>query len=121
MKWIRDLFARRALERDLADEIRQHLDEKIDNLILQGLSRDEASRLARREFGNVTLLEDLLASDAAMQLMTRPSAKTRAPCFQRRHHQHRLDLGIAGDRRDAFERTFHGQRRCSLVYSRPGH
>jgi putative ABC transport system permease protein len=58
MTWIRDLFARRALERDLAEEIRQHLDEKIDDLMLQGLSRDEASRLARREFGNVTLLEE---------------------------------------------------------------
>ena len=58
MNWIRDLFARRALERDLADEIRQHLHEKIDDLMLQGMSRDEATRLARREFGNVTLVEE---------------------------------------------------------------
>jgi putative ABC transport system permease protein len=58
MNWIRDLFARRTLERDLAEEIRQHLDEKIDDLMLQGLDRDAATRLARREFGNVTLVEE---------------------------------------------------------------
>jgi predicted permease len=58
MTWIRDLFARRARERDLAEEIRQHLDEKTDDLMLQGISRDEARRLARREFGNVTLVEE---------------------------------------------------------------
>jgi putative ABC transport system permease protein len=58
MNWIRGLFGRRALERDLAEEIRQHLDEKIDDLMLQGMSRDEATRRARREFGNVTLVEE---------------------------------------------------------------
>jgi hypothetical protein len=58
MTWIRNVFRRRALERDLAEEIRQHLDEKVDDLMLQGISRDEATRRARREFGNSTLVEE---------------------------------------------------------------
>jgi hypothetical protein len=58
MKWIRHVLARRALERDLNEEIRQHLDEKIDDLVADGLPREEAIRQARREFGNVTLLEE---------------------------------------------------------------
>ncbi len=58
MTWIRDVFRRRALERDLAEEIRQHLDEKVDDLMLQGISRDEATRRARREFGNSTLVKE---------------------------------------------------------------
>ena len=58
MKWITRLLARRTLERDLADEIRQHLEEKIDDLIAGGMAREQAVRVAHREFGNVTLLEE---------------------------------------------------------------
>ncbi|MEX2262610.1 MAG: ABC transporter permease [Bryobacteraceae bacterium] len=58
MNWIKQIFARRRLYSDLSEEIRQHLDEKIDELVQQGLSRDEATAAARREFGNVTSLEE---------------------------------------------------------------
>ena len=56
--WITRLFARRSLERDLAEEIRQHLDEKVDDLMAGGVPRDEAVRRAHQEFGNRTLLEE---------------------------------------------------------------
>ncbi len=58
MKWIKQLFSRRRLYRDLSEEIREHLEEKIDKLVAGGMSREDATRAARREFGNVTLLEE---------------------------------------------------------------
>jgi putative ABC transport system permease protein len=58
MNWIKRLFARRQLEADLAAEIRGHLDERVADLVSRGLSRAEAIRQARREFGNVSLIEE---------------------------------------------------------------
>ena len=56
--WARDLFLRRRLERDLADEIQQHLDEKTDALVANGMPREDAVLAARRAFGNVTRMEE---------------------------------------------------------------
>jgi predicted permease len=58
MNWIRRLFSRRRLYTDLSAEIEEHLSEKIEELIAGGMSRQEATQTARREFGNVTLLEE---------------------------------------------------------------
>ncbi|MGB7174003.1 MAG: ABC transporter permease [Candidatus Acidiferrales bacterium] len=58
MNWLTRLFSRRRLYNDLSAEIDEHLNEKIDELTASGLSREEATRIARREFGNVTLLEE---------------------------------------------------------------
>jgi len=52
------LFTRGQLYRDLSEEMRQHLDEKVEALVQSGLSREEAVAAARREFGNVTSLEE---------------------------------------------------------------
>ena len=43
---------------ELSDEIRAHLEEKIEELVEGGMSRKEAEAAARREFGNVTLMEE---------------------------------------------------------------
>jgi putative ABC transport system permease protein len=56
--WVRDLFLRRRLERDLAEEIQQHLDEKTDALVANGMAREDAVLAARRAFGNVTRMEE---------------------------------------------------------------
>jgi predicted permease len=42
---------------DLSTELRSHLEEKIDDLVAQGVPRREAEAQARREFGNLTLTE----------------------------------------------------------------
>jgi predicted permease len=42
---------------ELSDEIRSHLEEKIEELVEGGMTRKEAEAAARREFGNVTLVE----------------------------------------------------------------
>ncbi|HEV2288836.1 MAG TPA: ABC transporter permease [Candidatus Acidoferrales bacterium] len=58
MNALRRMFSRRRLYSDLSAEIAGHLQEKIDELVASGISREEATRMARREFGNVTLLEE---------------------------------------------------------------
>jgi hypothetical protein len=58
MNWIKQLFFRRGLYRDLSEEMREHLDEKIEELVAGGASREEATRAAYREFGNIALIEE---------------------------------------------------------------
>jgi len=55
--WLKQLFSRRRLYNDLSEEIQQHLEEKIEELVAAGMSRKEASAAARREFGNLALIE----------------------------------------------------------------
>ncbi len=57
MNWLRRVFGRRRIHRDLSDEIRAHLDEKIEDLVASGMPREEAGHAARRAFGNVLLAE----------------------------------------------------------------
>src|SRR2546428_7277670 len=58
MMWLKQLFSRRRLYNDLSEEINEHLEEKIEELVATGMSRKEAAAAARREFGNVTLTEE---------------------------------------------------------------
>jgi predicted permease len=58
MNWLKQIFSRRHLYNDLSDEMQQHLDEKIEDLVAGGMPRKEAAYAARREFGNVTLVEE---------------------------------------------------------------
>jgi len=58
MNWFKQLFSRRRLYNDLSAEIHEHLEEKIEELVAGGTPRKEAAAAARREFGNVTLLEE---------------------------------------------------------------
>src|SRR5437764_11994320 len=56
MTWFKRVFLRRRIYGDLSVEIREHLEEKIQEF--EGMSRKEAAAAARREFGNVTLSEE---------------------------------------------------------------
>ena len=49
---------RRDLERELNEEVRQHLELKVQENIARGMSRAEALRLARAEFGNPALAKE---------------------------------------------------------------
>ena len=57
-RWIAPLFSRRRRYNDLAVSIEEHLAEKIDELMSEGLTRKQAEQRARREFGNVALIEE---------------------------------------------------------------
>jgi predicted permease len=57
MGWLQQLFSRRRRYDELSESIREHLDEKIADLMDRGMSQEDAERSARREFGNMTLIE----------------------------------------------------------------
>ena len=52
------MFARRRRYRELAESMREHLSERVEALIAEGLSRTDAEYQARKEFGNVTRIEE---------------------------------------------------------------
>src|SRR5437868_11972483 len=58
MNWFQRLFMRRRMYGELSEELREHLEEKVAELVASGISREEAAYAARREFGNVTLVEE---------------------------------------------------------------
>jgi putative ABC transport system permease protein len=55
---LRALFNRSAVERELDDEVRFHLEHETEKLVRSGLSRDEAARRARVAFGGVERIKD---------------------------------------------------------------
>ena len=58
MGWLRQLLSRRRRYDELSESIREHLDEKVADLMDHGMTREHAERAARREFGNVTRIEE---------------------------------------------------------------
>jgi putative ABC transport system permease protein len=58
MNWVPGFFRRRRLYNDLAEEMRLHLEERAEQLMREGMSRNEAEQAARRAFGSRTLLEE---------------------------------------------------------------
>ena len=57
MNWFKQLFSRRRVYNDLSEEIQQHLQEKIEELVASGMPRKEAAA-AGRDFGNITLVQE---------------------------------------------------------------
>jgi uncharacterized protein YoaH (UPF0181 family) len=58
MEWLKQLVMRRRLFDNLSGEIQQHLMEKTEALMAEGMSREQAEHAAKREFGNVTRIEE---------------------------------------------------------------
>jgi len=58
MAWFRQLFRRRQIYADLSEEIHQHLAEKVETLMAEGMSRRDAEYAAKREFGNIARIEE---------------------------------------------------------------
>ncbi len=52
------LFSRRRRYDDLSVSIQEHIAERADELVAEGRSRPEAEQAARKEFGNVGLIEE---------------------------------------------------------------
>jgi predicted permease len=57
MGWKR-LFGRKRIFGELSEEIRAHLEEKIEELVANSMARKDAEAAARREFGNLTWTEE---------------------------------------------------------------
>jgi putative ABC transport system permease protein len=58
MRWFKRLLSRRRRYDDLAISIQEHLEERTEELMDDGLSREEAAQKARREFGNVAVISE---------------------------------------------------------------
>jgi predicted permease len=58
MSWLAQLFSRRRVYSDLSAEIQEHLDERVAELIAEGMPKKDAEGAARREFGTVTLIAE---------------------------------------------------------------
>ncbi|HXE33126.1 MAG TPA: ABC transporter permease [Verrucomicrobiae bacterium] len=58
MNLFKQLYLRSRMQNDLSAEIQQHLDERIEELVANGMSKREATAAARREFGNVSLTKE---------------------------------------------------------------
>jgi predicted permease len=56
MKWLLNAILPRRMAEGVSQEIRDHLEEKISDLMEAGMSEDEARMRARRELGNSTLV-----------------------------------------------------------------
>src|ERR1700691_5838257 len=57
MSWLTQLFSRRRRYEDLTVSIHEHIAEREEELMDGGMSRVEAEQTARREFGNIRLIE----------------------------------------------------------------
>jgi predicted permease len=58
MNWLKQLVSRRRQYRDLSDEMAEHIQEKVEELMSGGMPRQDAEAAARRQFGNVFLIEE---------------------------------------------------------------
>lgn len=58
MQWLKHLRPRNRRYDDLAVSIREHIEERTEELIEEGMAREDATQKARREFGNVTLIAE---------------------------------------------------------------
>jgi predicted permease len=57
MGWFQQLISRRRRYDDLAVSIQEHIAERAEELMEEGMPRRQAEQMARREFGNVALIE----------------------------------------------------------------
>jgi predicted permease len=53
LNWLKQLFSRKQLYNELDEEASIHLEKRIEELLATGMSMEEATASARREFGNV--------------------------------------------------------------------
>jgi predicted permease len=58
MSALRRMFGRKEIYSELSEEMRAHLDEKVEELVAEGMPRKDAESAARREFGNLGLIEE---------------------------------------------------------------
>jgi hypothetical protein len=114
---LRALFRRDAIERELDDELRFHLEREAEKSVAAGLPRDEAVRRARLTFGGVDRIkeDDRDARGVALlEHLARTSATRYAVCARARYSLpsswRRSDLGLGSMSRCSVSSTA-----CSFV------
>lgn len=86
--WVRGLFRRRAVEREMDDEIRNHIESQTAANVACGMTPDDARRAALVAFGGVERIKDenrdarrLSLIDSVAQLRLAARSLRRAPTF----------------------------------------
>jgi putative ABC transport system permease protein len=67
---IRSLFRRRRVEEDLEDELRFHVERQLEKYVHSGMSREEAARRIRLEFGNIDHVKEQCRDAQGTTLLT---------------------------------------------------
>jgi predicted permease len=75
--WMKALVRRRRLERDIADELAFHVQARADDWVRTGLSRDEAVRRARIEFGSAERFKEDCRQAKGLRLIDELTADLR--------------------------------------------
>jgi len=57
MNWLKQFLSREKLYAELDEEISAHLEQRVEELVSKGMSKEEAEAKARKEFGNVTAIK----------------------------------------------------------------
>ena len=69
LRRITNLFRRSRINREIEDELRSHLEMRVEDNIATGMTREEARRDARLRFGNPVMMRERVAgADAALSL-----------------------------------------------------
>jgi predicted permease len=68
LRW-RSLTRRRGVEQDLDDEIRDHLESRIEEEIARGVPRDDAERIVTQRFGHIDLAKEQCRETRHMNLV----------------------------------------------------
>lgn len=80
----RAVFRRRAMEAELDEELRAHLEHQAEKHMRRGLSREEAERRARFDFGDLDQMKDECRSSWGVRLIDDAAAEVRAVLRQAR-------------------------------------
>ena len=90
MRWLRSifhrfrsLFRRNAVERELDQEIRFHVERQIAEHIVAGMSQEEARRAAQLEFGGVELFKEECRDARGVNRLESLLADLRSTCASR--------------------------------------
>jgi hypothetical protein len=81
---VRVLVRRNAMEADLDEELRAHLEHQAEKLMRRGLSREEAERRARFDFGDLDQVKDECRRSWGVRLIDDMAAEIRAGLRQAR-------------------------------------
>jgi putative ABC transport system permease protein len=66
---LRSLFRRRTVEDELDDELRFHFDQQVEKYVRSGMTRDEATRRARLEFGGLDQVKEQCRDARGVRLL----------------------------------------------------
>ena len=111
MNWIPSIFRRRRLFDELSEEMRLHLEERVEQLMREGMSRAGgraagAHRVWQSGAGGGAQPGSMAVADAGVDRVRRPTRDAAAAAFSGIYHRRGSDSGAG-----------HWRQRCGLQHS----